>query len=217
MFDKISMCFFKKTLYKNENIDKEKEEVLLYSINKIIGEISKLIIIVIISFILHIINEFVIVLIITLLYKTFIGGAHAKTDIECLIFSVLYYIAPALLAKYIIVPNIYIYIAMFLVFVESLYVILKIAPADTEEVPILSQKNRKTMKNKALIVLFFIYFIALIFFRNNMYILKLVVITLFSINFYTTKIAYRFFGCKYSYESEEINKIIDSYKKERGG
>lgn len=213
MFDKIIIKFIKNILYKEEKIDKEKEEVILYSVNKIIGEISKLIIIIIISYIFHILTEFFIVLSITLMYKTFVGGAHAKTDIECLMFSIIYYIVPAILAKYIVISNIYVYIAMFLVFIESLYIIFKIAPADTEEVPILCSETRKKMKIKAFIGLFIIYCCLLIFFRNNIYMIKLILVTLFSINFYTTKIAYRFFRCRYSYESEEINKIIDSYRK----
>lgn len=213
MFDKIIIKFIKNTLYKEEKIDKEKKEVILYSVNKIIGEILKLIIIIIISYIFHILTEFFIVLMITLMYKTFVGGAHAKTDLECLIFSIIYYIAPALLAKYIVISNIYVYIAIFLIFMKSVYIISKIAPADTEEVPILCSETRKKMKIKAFIVLIFIYCGMLIFFRNDIYIIKLILITLFSINFYTTKIAYRFFRCKYSYESEEINKIIDSCRK----
>lgn len=219
MIDKISMYFLRKTLYKDEYIEKEKEEVILFSIRRIIGDILKIIIIIIISILLNTLKEFFIVLAITLLYKSFVGGAHAKTDIECISFSIIYYVLPAILAKYIIIPNVYTYIIFGLVFIESLYIILKIAPADTEEVPILCDNTRKKMKIKALIALLFIYCISLvlvIIFQYNIYILNIISITLFTINLYTTKLAYRFFRCKYSYESEEIKNIIDSYKKEGG-
>jgi accessory gene regulator B len=207
MVDKISLYILDNMLYKNEKIDEEEKEVMLFGITRIVEDIPKYIAILIISILLGITKQVALVLAITLMYKTFVGGAHARTNISCFIFSTLYFITPVLIAKYIFIPNdflIYIYI---LLFIQSLYVILKIAPADTEEVPVINKRKRKIMKIMATISLLGI-FTYNIFFCENIYIEKIILITIFYINIFTNKFMYKLFKCKYSYESEEFKEYF---------
>lgn len=208
MTDKISE-YILKALYKNEKLDEDDQEVILFNIKRLIGEISKIIIIIIISLILNVFKEFLIVFCINILYKTFVGGAHAKSNLQCLIYSTLFYILPALLSKYIELPRNIIYIGLVLVFIQSIYVILKIAPADTENVPILIKKTRIKMKIFAFISLILIYSAVMFVFFYNNEILKIIITTMFFINLITYKIVYRFFKCRYSYESLDLKQYYN--------
>ena len=208
MTDKISE-YILKALYKDEELEEDNKEIIIFNIKRLIGEISKIIVIVIISLILNIFKEFLIVFCINVLYKSFVGGAHAKSNLQCLIFSILFYILPALLSKYVDLSRNILYVSLALVFIQSIYVILKIVPADTENVPILVKKTRIKMKIFSFISLILIFFAAIFVFFYNNEILKIIITTLFFINFITYKIVYRFFKCRYSYESSDLKQYYN--------
>lgn len=146
MVEKMSNYILDNMLLKNEEVSEEKREVLLFGLTRILEDIPKYIFIFLVCYFLKILPELLVALIATICYKTFIGGAHARTNIECLILSTLYFIIPILISKYITFSNIVLYILYAIIFIFSLYVVLKVAPADTEEVPIINKKIRKRLK-----------------------------------------------------------------------
>lgn len=202
MVDKISNYILDNLLYKDEKVEGDEREVMLFGVTRIVEDIPKYTLIILISCYLGVIKRVGIVFLITLLYKVFVGGAHARTNLGCFVVSTLYFLIPAFLPEYLNIGNKVIYILYSIVFIFSLYVIINIVPADTEEIPILNKNKRKLMKCLAFISLIGIYILVLIINNNVLY--KITLTTVFLIDLVTIKPVYKMFRCKYSYESEEF-------------
>ncbi len=202
MVDKISNYILDNLLYKDEKVEGDEREIMLFGVTRIVEDIPKYTLIILISCYLGVIKRVGIVFLITLLYKVFVGGAHARTNLGCFVVSTLYFLIPAFLPKYLNIGNKVIYILYSIVFIFSLYVIINIVPADTEEIPILNKNKRKLMKCLAFISLIGIYILVLIINNNVLY--KITLTTVFLIDLVAIKPVYKMFRCKYSYESEEF-------------
>lgn len=202
MVDKISSYILDNVLYKNEKIEGEQREIMLFGLTRIVEDIPKYITIFLIALLLNILMETLIVLAINIVYKTFVGGAHARTNFICLVSSVIFFISPSLLAKYVNLSFSITVIASVCVYVFSCYVIIRHAPADTEEVPILNINKRKLFKVLAFISLNFIYVLMLLIKNQNISFIILTTITY--INIFATNPMYKLYSCKHSYESKEF-------------
>ena len=146
--------------------------------------------------------DLAVVFAVMVVYKSFVGGAHARTNLVCLISSNIIFFTPIVVSKLFSFTAFAIntmYIAMFLF---SMFVICYIAPADTEEIPILNSKKRTKIKIKALISLICVYIISILFCNQDVQ--EIILMTILLINVCTTKPIYRLYKCKYSYESEEF-------------
>ena len=207
MVDKISNYILDNILYKNEKIEGDKREVMLFGITRIVEDIPKYFIIFLIALSLDILMQLCVVLAITIVYKTFVGGAHARTNIVCLISSIIFFISPVLLAKYVNFSKNIMIIASALVFIFSVYVIIRHAPADTEEVPILNKNKRKLFRVLAFISLILVYMSMLLI--KNKITSTIILITLTYINFFATNPMYKFYKCKHSYESDEFKEYYN--------
>ena len=190
-------------LYKGEKVDGDQRDIMLFGITRILEDIPKYTLIVIMAILLNVLKEAGLVLLVTAVYKTFIGGAHARTNITCFIFSSLFFITPCLIAKYFELTNLYFVISLILVNIFSIFVILKYAPADTEEVPILNKNKRKIMRIFAIISQVLIDISLILFIKNNN-IREIIIITLLYSNFMATNIAYKMLKCTRSRDSEEF-------------
>lgn len=202
MVDKISNYILDNLLYKDEKVEGDEREIMLFGVTRIVEDIPKYTLIILISCYLSVIKRVGIVFLITLLYKVFVGGAHARTNLGCFVVSTLYFLIPAFLPEYLNIGNKVIYILYSIVFIFSLYVIINIVPADTEEIPILNKNKRKLMKCLAFISLIGIYILVLIINNNVLY--KITLTTVFLIDLVAITPVYKMFRCKYSYESEEF-------------
>lgn len=205
MIEKMSNYILDNFLYKNEKVEGDEREIMLFGITRILEDIPKYIIIFLIGYFCNILQYIGIVLAITIMYKTLVGGAHARTNIICLFSSIAYFILPICIAKYI---NINIYLFTSIIFVISLFIIWKIAPADTEEVPILKKARRNKLKLTALISISLILAFNLLKIQDS-YIQNLILVTILIIDICTTKPIYRLYRCKYSYESEEFKEYYN--------
>ena len=76
-------------------------------------------------------------------YRCFSGGVHMKTHIGCIIYTLILYSGSALLGKYIVLTGIAKYVMATIVWFFGMIMIKLYAPADTENVPILMEKERK--------------------------------------------------------------------------
>ena len=200
MVDKLSNYILNNFLYKDEEISSEQREIMLFGLTRILEDIPKYTLIILISVLLGVIKEVALVFLITVFYKFCVGGAHARTNIGCFILSTIYFLSPVFVSKYLNLSNNLIYLLSILIFVFSLYVILKIAPADTEEIPILNKKRRKLMKILAIV--------NLIILHSHIKQLTPVLMSILYVNIMTTKPIYRLLRCKYSYESEEFKEYF---------
>lgn len=195
------------------NKSEEEKEVIFFGITRIIEDIPKAILIIIVGAFLNIILEILIVTIVIVLYKTFVGGMHLETNIACFIYSLSSYLITIYSSFLIKSWGINIYFLAFLNYVFSIYIILRYAPADVENIPKINLKLRKTLKIQALISLNIIYiFVLFLQFDFINYISKIIVInSIFYINISTTKLFYKIFNVKYGF----LNKgKEESYEKD---
>lgn len=180
-------------------IDDEKAEVILYGIQLIIGEIPKIFLMFITGFILGLWWETLLAFFLLLPYKSATGGFHLKTHLGCIVCTNLFYCGNAFLSTILRFPtNNMKWIVIVVIALFAIAMITKYAPADTENVPILTKRERRTKKILSYIFLT-INLIAAIFIPNstvsNILIIGTVIQTI-SI----TRIAYILTKNKYGYE-----------------
>lgn len=198
MIDNICTFLTKKIRAEMPDIDDEKAEVIMYGLQNIIGEIPKTFLLLLIAYLLGIFKETLIVCILLLPYKCASGGFHLKTHIGCIIGTTLFYCGTAVLAKYVVLEELVKYIMVLCVWIFGIIMIKKYAPADTENVPILTKKER----NKKRIISYITFSLGMILscvIRDNMIINILIFGNLFQ-TLTITKLAYRLTKNKYGYE-----------------
>lgn len=209
MVEKMSEYIIDNFLYKGENISGDEREVMSFGITRILEDIPKYTAIFFISLFLNILPLVGIVLLITIVYKTFIGGAHARSNIVCFISSTVMFLAPALMAKYIEFNIVATYVMYLLVLISSIYVILRIAPADTEEIPILKKNKRLKLKIMGAISFLILYTVSVFIIKDKI-VSNIILLTILSINLAATNTAYKLFKCKHSYESDEFKPYYNT-------
>lgn len=119
--------------YSNDDIN-----IIRYGLEGIYLTITKVLIIIILSFILGIFKEVIIFLILFNIIRSVAFGLHASSSLVCLISSTLIFILLPYLSLYI---NINVYIKSLISILCILY-IYKYAPSDTEKRPIINRKRR---------------------------------------------------------------------------
>ncbi len=199
MIDKLCDYVIKKIKEKIEDINEEKEMVIDFGVRLIIGEIPKIILLIIIGFLLGIGWYTVVMFFLLAPYRSSTGGFHLKTHTGCMITTMVLYLLPIILAKTVtITNNIVFYSLVAVVTIMSIIFIAKYAPADTENIPILAKKDRKTKKIKAYIWLAIL--ITIILFIPNHIISYMFLYGIFLQNLTLTPIAYKITNNKYGYE-----------------
>ena len=163
-----------------------------------VGEIPKIFLLFIIAFILGMLKEVLFMFIILIPYRGASGGFHLKTHLGCILGTTVFYCGTVFLSQHIVLEDITKYILIGFIWVFGMIMIKLYAPADTENVPILSKKDRK----KKQIVAYITYSIALIvavFVENNVLSNILIFGNLLQ-TLTITKLAYRLTNNKYGYE-----------------
>lgn len=209
MVDKISNYLVENVICKDEIIGDEEKEILNFGVTRIVEDIPKYLIMLTIALLTNTTKELAIVFVLMMLYKSFIGGAHARTNLICLISSNLTFFTPIIISKLFNINEIVLNIMYVVVAIISIFVIYYIAPADTEEVPILNSDKRKSLKIKGFISLTIIYIFSIVFLKSSD-IKEIILFTILLIDIFATKPIYRLFKCKYSYESEEFKEYYES-------
>ena len=198
MIDKFCNFLTSKIKENVENIDEEKELIINFGVKLIFGELPKIIILFIIGFILGIGWYTLILFFLLAPYRSFTGGFHLKTHLGCMITTSILYLIPIILAKFISIPQIFLYIYAILVGILSTILITKYAPADTENIPILSIKERKSKKIKAYIALAILLAISVLI--PDKIISWMLIYGIFLQNLTILPISYKLTKNKYGYE-----------------
>ena len=146
MIEKFCNFIIKKMKNKMPDMTDEKAEIILYGLQLIIGEMPKMILLFGLSFLLGIGWYMVFAYIAIIPYRTVSGGFHLHTHLGCIISTIVFFYGDIIISKYLILNDIQKYILVALSLVFGLLMISMYAPADTEEVPIISKKERKTKK-----------------------------------------------------------------------
>ena len=198
MIDKI--CTYQTNRIRKEmpEIDDEREEIIMYGLQNIIGELPKGIIILIIAYFLGIFKLTLISILIIAPYRGLSGGVHMKTHIGCIVYTLILYSGSALLGKYIILTGISKYVTAFIVWTFCMIMIKLYAPADTENVPILVEKERKQKQIFSYITLTVEIIIAI--FISNTTIAGIIIFGDFIQTLTITRLAYNITDNKYGHE-----------------
>ena len=152
-----------------ENVDSNQKEIIAYTVTQLLGEFVKIGIMAVIAYVFDIWQLVLIAIFSMSIYRIPAGGVHCKGHIACFLISSFLFFGNVVLSMVARGAYLdYIYLAIFLF---NLPVIHFLAPADTEMKPVVSKKQRKTLKiisyiNMTLMIVVARFFITDITIRN---------------------------------------------------
>lgn len=179
----------------------EQGEAILYGLQLLIGEAPKMILLFGISFIFGFGLEMLFAYFALIPYKTVSGGFHLHTHLGCLIGSTVIYYGNVIISKFLVLDSIEKYVLVILSFVFGILMISMYAPADTENVPIISKKERRQKKILSYITLTLTLGVSLII-QNQVYSNILIIGSIIQ-SLSITRIAYKLTNNKYGHEIYE--------------
>lgn len=168
----ISYCM--NIIKKNENYSTTKLEEIKYGLEGLYLQITKILILILMSIILNMTKEFFIFLGIYTVIRCTSFGLHATKSWICLVSSILIFIGMPLICKYLILST---YFKLILGIILILFIYIN-APADTIKRPIVNRKRRLFFKYiSTIIAIIFVYMSILINvnFLSNCFIFSLMV------------------------------------------
>lgn len=198
MVDKITQSLTNKIRNKIPEIDDERAEIINYGLQLLLGEVPKFFIMAFIAYILGVFKLSLITFLILLPYRVVSGGFHLKTHIGCIISTCTFYCGVAFLSKSIILDDIVKYFLIIAVGVFGIIMIKLYAPADTENVPILSHNERR--KKQILSYFFFIGGLLISIFIKNNIVSNIIIFGYLVQTCMITRFAYTITNNKYGYE-----------------
>lgn len=201
MINKITEFLTNKIRKEMPDVDDERAEIINYGLQILIGEVPKIFIMLFISYILGVFKLTLITFLILIPYRGASGGFHLKTHIGCIISTCTFYCGVAFLSKSIILSDIAKYVLVIAVGIFSMIMIKLYAPADTEEVPIISKKIRR--KKQIASYIFLIIGLVIAVFIKNSIIANMIIFGYFVQTCMITRIAYKITNNKYGYELYE--------------
>ena len=199
MIDKFCDWIVEKIKQKMPEIDEQKEMVITFGVRILFGEMPKILLLILIGFFLNVGWYILLMFLLIAPYRSFTGGFHLKTHLGCMVTTTILYLFPILVAEYIpISQNNILYFLTFIIGAMSIIFIIKYAPADTENIPILSKKERKTKRIKAYI--FLPILLIIIIFSPDKVISYMLLYGIFLQNLTIMPIAYKLTNNKHGYE-----------------
>lgn len=200
MIDSICLKLTKLIQKRVPDIDDEQAEIINFGLQNIIGELPKIFPIMLIAYFLGIFKLTMIAALVILAYRTFSGGFHLSTHLGCLICSLIFTCGLVYLSKYLIIQNEYIRFFVYMaIWIINLIIIKIYAPADTENVPIISKKQRKKQRIESYIVMSLIIFTA-VFFIEDKVIQNIFVYGTFLQSLGMTRVVYKLTKNEYGHE-----------------
>lgn len=199
MIEKICIYLTNKIRNKTPDMDDEKAEVINFGLQLIIGEIPKIFLLITIAFLLGVGPLTLLAFLLILPFKSVSGGFHLKTHIGCIVGTISFYCGNVLISQYINMEELYLkYIIIGLVWIFGMMMCKKYAPADTENIPILSKVERNRKRRLSYVFLTLSLIVAAIVPNNT--ISNIIIIGMFLQSISITKIAYKLTNNKYGYE-----------------
>ena len=199
MIDKFCEYLVQKMRKKMPDIDDEQSEIILYGLQLIIGEIPKVIFLFGLGILLGLWWQTLLAFFLILPYKICSGGFHLKTHIGCFLCTNIVYCGNAIISTFLNFPNeIVKYIIIGIIFVLGIIMISLYAPADTENLPILTKKERRIKKILSYVFLTINLILAIVI-PNNI-ISNILILGTFIQTLSITRIAYILTKNKYGYE-----------------
>lgn len=198
MIDKICLSLTNKMKKEIPDIDDERAEIINYGLQLVLGEIPKIFIIFAVAYILGVFELTILSFVFIFPYRMVSGGTHLHTHIGCIIATSVFYIGNAFISKFLVFSTEIIkYLIILAIWIFSMIMIKLYAPADTEAVPILRKKERKTKKILSYIFMTIILIIGALVKNNEISNLLIIGTLLQTITI--TKLMYKLTKNKYGY------------------
>ena len=202
MIDKICEILTNKIKKENPEMDEERAEIINYGMHLVIGEIPKMFVFLLIAYLLGILKLFIIGFLVMLPYRSVSGGFHLKTHIGCIVGTTVFYCGNVYLSQYVVIqPEIARYIFILGAWIFGMIMVKLYAPADTENVPIISKKERRKKQILSYIMLSISLIVAV--FIKDITISNLIVYGSIIQSISITRLAYKLTNNKYGYELYE--------------
>ncbi len=199
MIDKFCSYLLSKIRKQMPEIDEEKAEIILYGIQLIVGEIPKIFLMFGLGILLGLWWQTLLAFFLLLPYKVVSGGFHLKTHLGCFLCTNFVYCGNAYISTIWNFPNaISKYITILAIWIFGILMVSMYAPADTENLPILTKKERHTKKILSYVFLSLNMVLALLL--PSTIITNLLLIGTFIQTVSITRIAYILTKNKYGYE-----------------
>jgi accessory gene regulator B len=161
----INRCALKITKYIKHNsaiANSDDLDKINYALQVILGELFKMIILILVFFTLERLHYFLFSMIILISIRVFIGGYHCKTTLRCLLFSVLFFLITSWIVPSFSNVNI---LAYYGISILSILIVILYAPFPNVKRPI---KTKKRIYNLKLISIFFVLtWICILLFKVN--------------------------------------------------
>lgn len=153
------------------NLSQEEISSIDYGCQVIIYILFEMLSIILLSYFLNIFWPVVISTLVFLILRPFAGGIHMPSYFLCYIFSLIVFITIGCLVNLINIPARYLINWLVFVFILSLFLINKYAPADTAIQPIKDPLRRRELKTISLIIVicWFLLSLAIMFSFANYY------------------------------------------------
>ena len=198
MIDKLCLFLTNKIRKEMPEVDDERAEVINYGIHIIIGEIPKIFLVLLVAYLLGVFKYTLLMVLMLLPYRACSGGFHLKTHIGCIVSTTLFYCGVPKISNYFIFYNPLKLILIIVIWIFSIIMISKYAPADTENVPILRKSERKQKKILSYIFLTAGLLVAIVIKNNE--ISNILILGNFIQTMMITPTAYKLTNNKYGYE-----------------
>lgn len=199
MLDKICMYLMEKIKNRNPDVSEEELEVANFGLQLVVGEVPKMIILIAIAFLLGIGELTILAFAVVLPFKTCSGGFHLKSHIGCIVGTILFYCGNVMISKNIVFEPIWVkYIVIVLTWIFGMIMCKKYAPADTENVPIISKKERNKKRQLSYLTLSITLLVACFIQDSTMSNIIIIGMILQSISI--SRFAYNITKNKYGYE-----------------
>ncbi len=199
MIEKICFYLTNRIRKKLPDIDDEKAEIINYGLQIVIGEIPKIFVLILIAFLLGVGWLTLLAFILILPYKVFSGGLHLKSHLGCIVGTTLFYCGDVMLSKMIVFEPVYIkYIIILFIWIFGIAMCKLYAPADTENVPIISKKERSKKQKLSYIALTISLVIACII--QDSVISNMIIFGMLFQSLIISRLAYKITNNKYGHE-----------------
>ena len=198
MIEKICDIILKKMKKEMPDITEEQGEAILYGLQLLMGEAPKMILLFAISFVFGFGLEMIFAYFAIMPYRTASGGFHLHTHLGCILGSIIFYYGNVILSRFLVLGVLEKYILVALSLIFGILMVSMYAPADTENVPIISKKERKTKKILSYITLVITLGASLII-QNQVYSTILIIGSIIQ-SLSISRIAYKITNNKYGHE-----------------
>ena len=209
MIDRFCEYLVQKMKKKMPDIDDEKSEVIFYGLQLIIGEIPKIFLLFALGIVLGLWWQTFLAFFLILPYKVCSGGFHLKTHVGCVLCTNIVYCGNAFISTIWDFQNDIIkYVVIGIIFILGIIMVSLYAPADTENLPILTKRERRIKKILSYVFLTINMIVAALV--PNTIISNILIIGTLLQTLSITRIAYIITKNKYGYEEylkEQKQKI----------